>query len=390
MRLSVAVLLSLGLSVTVVPLLARWAFRHHADKGETTTRTESLLFRIYGRTLDATLRHPILAVVVAVVLAAATVGLFYSVGTGFMPKADEGGFVVDVITPAGSALAETDRQLRAMENVLLKTPEVAAFSRRTGAELGLFATAQNKSDILVRLKPRAQRSRSAEEIISDLRPAIHEAAPLADVEFVQLLQDQLGDLEGAPTPIDVKIFGDDPENLPSSPSPSKKCSARSPASSTSSACRRAIPRSPGTSIRSPASAWASRCRTSRTSSPRRGSATSAPSCGCPIARCRSACACRTRSGSIRRGFQTRSFARARESSCRSRPSRIRRGRTDNRSCCAKTFAAWPASRGGWKAAILAARSPTSGPNCRNFRCRSATPMKSAGNTSRSGRRSASC
>src|SRR3984893_15426871 len=143
MTLSVAVLLSLGLSVTVVPLLARWMFRHHADKGETTTRTESLLFRLYGRTLDTTLRHPILAVVAAVVLVAATYGLFQFVGTGFMPKADKWGFVVDVITPAGSALTETDQQLRAMENLQLKTPEVAAFSRRTGAELGLFATPQN-------------------------------------------------------------------------------------------------------------------------------------------------------------------------------------------------------------------------------------------------------
>ena len=135
MTLSVAVLLSLALSVTVVPLMARWFFRHHADTGETTTHAESLLFRLYGRTLDTTLRHPILAVVFAVVLAAATVLLFYSVGTGFMPKADEGGFVMDVLTPAGSALAETNRQMRAMENVLLKIPEVAAFSRRTGAEL---------------------------------------------------------------------------------------------------------------------------------------------------------------------------------------------------------------------------------------------------------------
>ncbi len=212
MTLSVAVLLSLGLSVTIVPLLARWFFRHHADKGETTT-TESRLLRGYGRTLDTTVRHPLLAVVVAILLAAATVGLFYSVGTGFMPKADEGGFVIDVLTPAGSALTETDRQLRLMEDILLKTPEVAAFSRRTGAELGLFATAQNKSDILVRLKPRADRSRTAEEIISDVRPEIHEAAPLADVEFIQLLQDQLGDMEGNPEPIDVKIFGDDPATL---------------------------------------------------------------------------------------------------------------------------------------------------------------------------------
>src|SRR5262249_39725949 len=148
--------LSLALSVTVVPLLARWAFRRHRDIGETTTAIEGWLFGVYGRSLDAVVRRPLLAVLAAIVLAAATWGLFYEVGTGFMPPADEGGFVVDILTPAGSALAETDRQVRAIEGVLAKTPEVAAYSRRTGAELGLFATAQNKSDILVRLKPRNQ------------------------------------------------------------------------------------------------------------------------------------------------------------------------------------------------------------------------------------------
>ncbi len=61
---------------------------------------------------------------------------------------------MDYLTPAGSALGETDRQVRAMERVIADTPEVAAYSRRTGSELGLFATAQNTGDILVRLKPR--------------------------------------------------------------------------------------------------------------------------------------------------------------------------------------------------------------------------------------------
>ena len=220
MSLTVAVLLSLFLSVTVVPLLARWAFRHHQDThaGE----SEGRLHRLYGRSLDVVVRRPILAVVTAVVLALATAALFYSVGTGFLPPADEGGFVVDYLTPAGSALSETDHQVRALEKVISETPEVAAYSRRTGSELGLFATAQNTGDILVRLKPRNERGRSADEIISEMRPKLQEAAPLAEIEFVQLLQDMLGDLEGSPTPIDVKIFGDDPEVLASLSQPVEK------------------------------------------------------------------------------------------------------------------------------------------------------------------------
>ena len=209
LSLSVAVLISLALSVSIVPLMARWAAAHHRPTGESHGRVD----RAYGRLLSAMVGRPAVAIVVAVLLAALTVLLFYQVGTGFFPAADEGGFVLDYLTPAGSALTETDRQVRAIEKVVSNTPEVASYSRRTGSELGLFATAQNTGDILVRLKPRSQRSRSSDEIITDVRERAHKAAPLVELEFIQLLQDMLGDLEGNPEPIEVKIFGDDPDRL---------------------------------------------------------------------------------------------------------------------------------------------------------------------------------
>ena len=77
-----------------------------------------------------------------------------------------------------------------MEKVIAATPEVAAYSRRTGSELGLFATAQNTGDILVRLKPRNQRARSSEERLTCGQSPVCAAA---EIEFVQLLQDMLGD-----------------------------------------------------------------------------------------------------------------------------------------------------------------------------------------------------
>ena len=210
MSLTVAVLISLALSITVVPLMARWAAsQHHKPAGEWHGRVEGA----YERMLGWMVGSPALSIAVAVLLAVLTVGLFYSVGTGFFPAADEGGFVLDYLTPEGSALAETDRQVKEIEKLLSETPEVASYSRRTGSELGLFATAQNTGDILVRLKPRNQRTRSSEEVIDELRDKLHEAVPLVDIEFVQLLQDMLGDLEGNPEPIEVKIFGSDPAVL---------------------------------------------------------------------------------------------------------------------------------------------------------------------------------
>src|SRR5205085_910949 len=150
--------------------------------------------------------------VIALLLAVGGGLLFMRLGSGFLPAADEGGFVVDYNAPPGSALPEIDRVVLKMEAVLKGTPEIAAFTRRTGSELGLFATQQTKGDILVRLKPAGSR-KPAEDVITDLRDKLAEAAPGFEIEFVQLLQDMLGDLEGAPTPIEVKVFGDNPDTL---------------------------------------------------------------------------------------------------------------------------------------------------------------------------------
>src|SRR2546428_221793 len=148
-------------------------------------------------------------------LVGAAVGgfLYFQLETGFLPEMDEGGYVIDYWTPQGTSLPETDKMVRRIEAVLEKTPEIAGFTRRTGTEMGMFATEQNRGDILVRLKPRNQRDKDAEEIISEQRAKFAEENPGVLIEFVQLLQDMLGDLQGVPEPIEVKIFGDDINTL---------------------------------------------------------------------------------------------------------------------------------------------------------------------------------
>jgi CzcA family heavy metal efflux pump len=210
LTLSVSVLISLVLSLTLIPLLSRFAYRHgeHAREQE-----PSRLDRGYARMLSASLGRPRLAVAAALLLGVLGYLLYLGMPSGFLPPMDEGGFVLDYLTPPGTALAETDRQVRRVEAAIAATPEVAAFSRRTGAELGLFATQPNTGDILVRLKPRSQRRRSAEEVIAGLRPKLAKIVPGMELEFVQLLQDMIGDLEGAAEPLEIKIFGDDSATL---------------------------------------------------------------------------------------------------------------------------------------------------------------------------------
>src|SRR5450432_3925040 len=97
---------------------------------------------------------------------------------------DEGAFVLDYFTPGGTPLDESDREVNIAERILASEPEVAGTSRRLGAELGLFATEQNRGDIVVRLKPLGSRSRSSQEVIDDARVKINRAAPRLRIEFV--------------------------------------------------------------------------------------------------------------------------------------------------------------------------------------------------------------
>jgi multidrug efflux pump subunit AcrB len=211
--LSVAVLISLVLALTLIPLLSRIIYRARpSDRPHHEDRT-GLIDRIYVSTLPVLLRRRFVVLLIALLLAGGAAFAYFGVGTGFLPHADEGGFVIDYITPAGSSLQETDVRLKKIEALLRKTPEVASFIRRTGSEMGMFATQLNTGDILVRLTPRSARNRSADQILEQLRDEIGKAVPDTDIEFVQLLQDMLGDLEGAPNPIEVKIFGDDQEQL---------------------------------------------------------------------------------------------------------------------------------------------------------------------------------
>ncbi len=209
LTLASAVLLSLVYALLFIPNAAARFLR---DRKEHSAHLD-WLSRRYQTGIRRALKRPALVVLVTLVFAGVGAVFYYHLETGFLPDMDEGGFVVDYWTPTGTSLPETDRMVKRVEAVLAGTPEVAGFARRTGAELGLFATPQNSGDIVVRLKPRSERKRTSEEVVDDLRGTFEKDMPGMTIEFVLLLQDMLGDLEGAPEPIEVKIFGDDVPTL---------------------------------------------------------------------------------------------------------------------------------------------------------------------------------
>jgi hydrophobe/amphiphile efflux-1 (HAE1) family protein len=158
---------------------------------------------VLSRALD---RRWIVIAIVAVVLIGSYL-LYRSLGSEFLPEFDESAFVLDYWAPPGASLAETDRMLHDVEEKLMKTPEIESYSRRTGLELGLFVTEPNRGDFAVKLKP--GHKRETDEVISDLRQQIAEAEPALEIEFVGIVPDVIGDLQGAPEPIEIKLFSED-------------------------------------------------------------------------------------------------------------------------------------------------------------------------------------
>jgi multidrug efflux pump subunit AcrB len=137
--------------------------------------------------------------------------LYQQIGTDYLPALDEGAFVVDYITPPESTLDDTQTLLAKIEKILKDTPEVIAFSRRTGTQLGFFLTESNSGDFSVRLS--GKRRRSIDEIIQSVRNRILAAVPHVEIEFSQVLQDLIGDLSGTPEPLVVDVFGADQRTI---------------------------------------------------------------------------------------------------------------------------------------------------------------------------------
>ncbi len=131
--------------------------------------------------------------------------------TGFLPQMDEGSIILDYNSPNGTSLQETDRMLTEVDNILDKIPEVKAYSRRTGTQMGFFITEPNRGDYLIELHKK--RNKTTEQVTDLIRKRVEASIPALTADFGQVITDMLGDLMSSVQPIEIKIFGTDHEKL---------------------------------------------------------------------------------------------------------------------------------------------------------------------------------
>jgi len=215
LTMAVALLTSLVLALAFTPVLAeRFVRAKPGDNAGPETEDEvphgrflGAIIRRYESVLGVALDRRWIVVVTILLVLGGSYLLYHALGSEFLPEFDESAFILDYLAPPGSSLAETNRMLGHVEELLMKTPEVESYSRRTGLEMGLFVTEPNTGDIAVKLKP--DHELSTQEVIAELRKQIAESEPALDVEFVGIVPDVIGDLQGNPEPIEVKLFSED-------------------------------------------------------------------------------------------------------------------------------------------------------------------------------------
>jgi CzcA family heavy metal efflux pump len=192
----------------LLPVVYLWLSQINFLKDKITTESHEVKSQNW---VGYFISKPIISLVFCLVLVLSIFIILPNLETGFLPEMDEGSIVLDYESPAGTSLEETDRMLNEVEKIIIKTPEVAAYSRRTGTQMGFFITEPNRGDYLIQLKK--ERSKTSNDVIDEIRQKIEATQPALRIDFGQVIGDMLGDLMSSVSPIEVKIYGNNQSEI---------------------------------------------------------------------------------------------------------------------------------------------------------------------------------
>ena len=213
MTVVIALLSSLVLSVTVIPVLAAMLMKPGAVSKEGRLLERGR--RLYRLMLEGAIRNTPVVILAAAGLLAGGAALVPFIGREFVPIMDEGSIVVNVVRLPSIGLSESLKISGEVERLLLQIPDVRSVVTRTGAnELGTDPMGMELSDMYVLLKPESERqTQSKAEIEEQVRLRL---AQVPGITFglsqpIAMRVDEL--VSGVRSQVAVKLFGDDLETL---------------------------------------------------------------------------------------------------------------------------------------------------------------------------------
>ncbi len=208
---SAALLVSLILSLIFVPSLSasRW-FASTAPIPDRVRRMQILVQSVF--TLALAHRKTVMAIAVLFVIVA--VSLTAGGRASLLPPMDEGSILVEYTMAPGTSLRESDRIGNQLERIAMQQSDIASVYRRTGSpRTGYQIEGANRGELMIKLKPLNQRSRSADAIMDDFR---HLYAPFTSMSFLfhHPTQEKMDEsFSGLPALFGVTIYGEDNNRL---------------------------------------------------------------------------------------------------------------------------------------------------------------------------------
>ena len=207
-----AVAASLVLALSLMPIVSALVLRPRPEGKDEDVWLVRRLKTIYAPLLDACMRRAGLVRIASLGVTVPALVLAFYVGSDFMPRLDEGAFLIQTMLPPEASLEEVDRLNHRVEDVLREFPEVEDVVRRTGrAERTEDPMPHTMSDVLVVLKK--GRERSLDELEEAMRERV-EKVPGVSALFTTPLGMRIDEgLGGTPADLSVRIFGPDLDEL---------------------------------------------------------------------------------------------------------------------------------------------------------------------------------
>lgn len=173
--ISMAILISGFVSLTLTPMLcSRFLRPPGAERhGRFYTAMEKFfdgMRNYYERSLSFVIRHRFSTMAVTVVLTVATGVLFVKMPMGFLPTEDTGQIFAFTEAAQGISFDDMVRHQKQLAEIVSKEPNIDQFMSAIGGST--LSVASNSGRIFMRLKPRHQRSLTADQIIQELRPKV--------------------------------------------------------------------------------------------------------------------------------------------------------------------------------------------------------------------------
>ena len=171
--LSIAILVSLAISLTTTPMMCALFLRPR--RAPQPARRLGLIERArsgYGRTLTWALRHSRLVLLIFIATICLNVGLYIVVPKGFFPQQDTGRMVGSLQADQSISFQSMSQKLRQMMSIVRADPAVENVVGYTGVGSGGGYAQINTGNVFVSLKPLSKRDASVDQVIARLRPKL--------------------------------------------------------------------------------------------------------------------------------------------------------------------------------------------------------------------------